>query len=87
MPARRGNRRPPTARRANKEDFVRDQLATVIQGRVGLDEPAAQQAVGVAIDFIKAQCPPELAPILEGQPPNVSDAGGLVGKLFGRRPG
>lgn len=66
---------------------MRDQLAKGIQERVGLDEAAAQQAAGVAIDFIKAQRPPELAPMLEGQPPTVSDAGGLLGKLFGRRPG
>ena len=44
---------------------MRDQLAKVIQERVGLDEATAQQAAGVAIDFIKAQRPPELAPMLE----------------------
>ena len=64
---------------------MQDELAKVIQERTGLDEGMAQQVATAAIEFFKTKLPPELAPMLEGGMPNISDAGGLLGGLFGRR--
>jgi hypothetical protein len=78
---------------------VREQLANAIQERTGLDEAMALQAASVALEFIKEKLPPELAPIVDGQPPDLSNPGAILGQLgalgsqlgglgglFGRRP-
>jgi hypothetical protein len=64
---------------------MQQELAQVIQERTGLDEAMALQVATVALDFVKTKLPPELAPILEGGTPNLGDAAGLLGGLFGRR--
>jgi hypothetical protein len=64
---------------------LQEELAKVIQDRVGLDEATALQVASVAIEFLKEKLPPQLAPLLEGGTPDVSDAGGLLGGLFGQR--
>lgn len=75
---------------------MREQLAQAIRERTGLDEAMALQAAGVALDFIRDRLPPELAPIVDGQAPDLSNPGVLLGQLgamgdqlgglFGRRP-
>jgi hypothetical protein len=78
---------------------MREQLANAIRERTGLDEAMALQAADVALDFIKGQLPPALKPVVDGQPPDLSDPGALLGQLgqfgsqfgglgslFGRRP-
>jgi hypothetical protein len=67
------------------EVSMQDELVRVIQERTGLEEGMARQVATVVIDFLKTKLPPELAPMLEGGMPNVSDAGGLLGGLFGGR--
>ena len=75
---------------------MREQLASVIQERAGLDEAKALQVADVAIEFMKGQVPPAFAPCLEGGAPDLSkldlaQLGGLGGQLgglggmFGRR--
>ena len=64
---------------------MQDELVKVIQERTGLDEGMAQQVATAVIDFLKTKLPPELAPLLEGGMPNIADAGGLLGGLFGGR--
>jgi hypothetical protein len=64
---------------------LREELAQVVQQRTGLDEAMALQVATVAIDFLKERLPPELAPLLDGQTPNVTDLGGMLGGLFGNR--
>ncbi|MDP8922088.1 MAG: hypothetical protein M3O34_04330 [Chloroflexota bacterium] len=70
---------------------MRDQLASVIRERTGLDEAMALQVADVAIEFLKGQVPPAFAPCLEGQPPDLAQLAGLggqlggLGELFGRR--
>jgi hypothetical protein len=64
---------------------VQEELAKVIQARVGLDEATALQVAATAIEFLKTKLPPQLAPLLEGGSPDVSDVGGLLGGLFGQR--
>jgi hypothetical protein len=79
--------------------IVQEQLANVIRERTGLDEAMALQVAGVALEFIKDKLPPELAPIVDGQPPDLSNPGAILGQLgtlggqlgdlgglFGRRP-
>ncbi len=71
---------------------MRDQLASAIRERTGLDEAMALQVADVAIDFMKGQVPAAFAPCLEGQPPDLSKLdmaqlgglGGQLGGLFGR---
>ena len=63
---------------------MQQELVKVIQERTGLDEGMAQQVATAVIDFLKTKLPPELAPLLEGGMPNIADAGGLLGGLFGR---
>lgn len=78
---------------------MREQLANAIRERTGLDEAMALQVADVAIQFLKEKLPPALAPVLDGQPPDLSDPGALLsqlgglggqlgglGGLFGRRP-
>ena len=60
---------------------MREQLANVIRERTGLDEAMALQVAGVALDFIKEKLPPELAPIVDGQAPDLSNPGALLGHL------
>jgi hypothetical protein len=67
---------------------VRDQLASAIRERTGLDEAMALQVADVAIDFMKGQVPAAFAPCLEDQPPDLSkldmaQLGGLGGQLGG----
>ena len=71
---------------------MREQLASAIRERTGLDEAMALQVADVAIDFLKGQVPPAFAPCLEGGAPDLSkldmsqlggQLGGLGG-LFGR---
>jgi hypothetical protein len=64
---------------------MQDELVQVIQARTGLDESMAQLVASLVIEFLKTKLPPELAPMLEGDMPNISDAGGLLGGLFGGR--
>jgi hypothetical protein len=64
---------------------MQDELVKVIQERTGLDEGMAQQVATAVIDFLKTKLPPELTPLLEGGMPNIADAGGLLGGVFGRR--
>lgn len=75
---------------------MQEQLASVIRERTGLDEAIALQVASVALEFIKEKLPPELAPIVDGQAPDLSNPGALLGtlgsqlgglgNLFGRRP-
>lgn len=78
---------------------MRDQLATAIRERTGLDEAMALQVADVALEFIKGKLPPALAPVVDGQAPDLSNPGALLGQLgqmgsqfgglgglFGRRP-
>jgi hypothetical protein len=62
---------------------VREQLAATIVARTGLDEAMALQVADVALGFIKEQLPPALAPVVDGQPPDLSDPGALLGQLGG----
>jgi hypothetical protein len=62
---------------------MREQLAGQIRERTGLDEAMALQVADVAIEFLKGQVPPALAPCLEGQPPDLSHLGSLTGQLGG----
>jgi hypothetical protein len=62
---------------------MRDQLAGVIRERTGLDEATALQVAEVALEFIKEKLPPALAPVVDGQPPDLSDPGALLGQLGG----
>ncbi|MCC7371763.1 MAG: hypothetical protein IT306_25315 [Chloroflexi bacterium] len=62
---------------------MREQLANAIRERTGLDEAMALQVADVALDFIKGQLPPALAPVLDGQAPDLSDPGALLGQLGG----
>jgi hypothetical protein len=74
---------------------VREQLAAAIRERTGLDEAMALQAADAALGFLKERLPPALAPVLDGQLPDLSDPGALMGQLgtlgselgglFGRR--
>ena len=75
---------------------MREQLAAAIHERTGLDEAMALQVADVALGFIREKLPPALAPVLDGQTPDLSDPGALLGGLggqlgglgglFGRRP-
>jgi hypothetical protein len=60
---------------------VQEQLASAIRERTGLDEATALQVAGVALDFLKEKLPPALAPVLDGQMPDLSDPGALLGQL------
>jgi hypothetical protein len=64
---------------------MRDELARLVQERVGLDEATAQQVATVALEYLKSKLPPEMAPILEGQSAGAVDFGGLLGGMFGKR--
>jgi hypothetical protein len=67
---------------------VREQLASAIRERTGLDDAMSLQVAEVALEFIKAKLPPGLAPVVDGQSPDLSDPGTLLGQLggvFGRR--
>jgi hypothetical protein len=66
---------------------VEQELAKVIRERTGLDEATAQQVATVAIDFLKARLPPELAALLAGGQPGAGGTGGPLGGLFGGRSG
>jgi hypothetical protein len=60
---------------------MREQLAGVIRERTGLDEAMALQVAEVALDFIKGKLPPALAPVVDGQQPDLSDPGALLSQL------
>ena len=60
---------------------MREQLAAAIMARTGLDEAMALQVADVALGFIKEKLPPALAPVVDGQPPDLSDPGALLGQL------
>jgi hypothetical protein len=60
---------------------VREQLASAIRERTGLDEAMSLQVADVALGFIREKLPPALAPVLDGQPPDLSDPGALLGQL------
>jgi hypothetical protein len=62
---------------------VQEQLARAIRERTGLDEAMAHQVAGVALEFLKEKLPPALAPVLDGQMPDLSDPGALLGQLGG----
>ena len=62
---------------------MREQLAATIVARTGLDEAMALQVADVALGFIKEKLPPALAPVVDGQPPDLSDPGALLGQLGG----
>lgn len=78
---------------------MREQLAAAIHERTGLDQTMALQVAEVALGFIRDRLPPALAPVVDGQQPDLSDPGALLnqlggmgdqlgglGGLFGRRP-
>lgn len=60
---------------------VREQLANAIRERTGLDEAMALQAADAALGLLREKLPPALAPVLDGQPPDLSDPGALLGQL------
>jgi hypothetical protein len=60
---------------------VREQLASAIRERTGLDEAMSLQVADVALGFIREKLPPALAPVVDGQPPDLSDPGALLGQL------
>ena len=60
---------------------MREQLANAIREKTGLDEAMALQVADVALEFIKAKLPPALAPVVDGQSPDLSDPGALLGQL------
>ncbi|MCC6180137.1 MAG: DUF2267 domain-containing protein [Chloroflexi bacterium] len=62
---------------------MREQLASAIRERTGLDEATALQAADAAIGFLKEKLPPALAPMLDGQSPDLSDPGALLEQLGG----
>ncbi len=62
---------------------MREQLASAIRERTGLDEAMALQVADIALGFIKEKLPPALAPVVDGQPPDLSDPGALLGQLGG----
>jgi hypothetical protein len=62
---------------------VREQLAATIVARTGLDEAMALQVADVALGFIREKLPPALAPVVDGQAPDLSDPGALLGQLGG----
>ena len=62
---------------------MREQLAAAICERTGLDEAMALQVAEVALEFIKGKLPPALAPVVEGQSPDLSGSGALLGQLGG----
>jgi hypothetical protein len=64
--------------------MVREQLAAAIREKTGLDEGMALQVADVALGFIKEKLPPALAPVVDGQPPDLSDPGALLGGLGGQ---
>ena len=63
---------------------MREQLAAAIREKTGLDEAMALQVADVALRFIKEKLPPALAPVVDGQPPDLSDPGALLGGLGGQ---
>jgi hypothetical protein len=62
---------------------VREQLAATIVAKTGLDEAMALQVADVALGFIREKLPPALAPVVDGQAPDLSDPGALLGQLGG----
>lgn len=74
---------------------MREQMASAIREKTGLDEAMALQVADAALEFLKGKLPPALAPVLDGQAPDMSDPGALlgglggqlgsIGSLFGRR--
>jgi hypothetical protein len=60
---------------------MREQLASAIRERTGLDEAMSLQVADVALGFIREKLPPALAPVVDGQPPDLSDPGALLGQL------
>ena len=60
---------------------MREQLASAIRERTGLDEAMSLQVAEIALGFIKEKLPPALAPVADGQPPDLSDPGALLGQL------
>ncbi len=64
---------------------MREELAKLVQERVGLDEATALQVADTALEFVKSKLPPQVASLLDGDGVNLSDAGGLLGGLFGQR--
>jgi len=63
--------------------MVREQLAAAIREKTGLDEGMALQVADVALEFIKGKLPPALAPVVDGQAPDLSDPAALLGQLGG----
>ena len=74
---------------------MREQMASATREKTGLDEAMALQVADAALEFLKGKLPPALAPVLDGQAPDMSDPGALlgglggqlgsIGSLFGRR--
>ena len=62
---------------------MREQLAATIVAKTGLDEAMALQVADVALGFIREKLPPALAPVVDGQAPDLSDPGALLGQLGG----
>ena len=60
---------------------MREQLASAIRERTGLDEAMALHVADVALGFIRERLPPALAPVVDGQSPDLSDPGALLGPL------
>jgi hypothetical protein len=60
---------------------VREQLASEIREKTGLDEAMSLQVADVALDFLKGKLPPALAPVVDGQSPDLSDPGALLGQI------
>ena len=62
---------------------MREQLALAIRERTGLDEAMSLQVADVALAFIKERMPPVLAPVVDGQPPDLSDPARCWASLAG----
>jgi len=62
---------------------MREQLAAAIRERTGLDEAMSLQVAEIALGFIKERMPPALAPVVDGQPPDLSDPSALMEQLGG----
>lgn len=77
---------------------MRDELVRMVCARTGLDEATARKVTATVVDFLRAQLPPEAAPLLDmvlgdpaagGAAPGAGGAadtgspGGLLGELFG----
>ncbi|MFN8522496.1 MAG: hypothetical protein U0821_05250 [Chloroflexota bacterium] len=63
---------------------MREELAKLVQERVGLDEATALQVADVALELIKSRLPESIQPLLEGgEGGALGGLGGMLGGLLG----